>query len=135
MGSEHEKLGRWRNLKQCEQYQEWWGTRPKRKQDAGAMGVNGKVRNSPFPSPVISRSRGATPPKTSRVAPIKCRWYPTPQTSGPSRVETAAHAHMRDHYSAVTEWPRCPITSAPTSPATSAKHRLKRRAHYARPRP
>jgi hypothetical protein len=34
------------------------------------MDASGEVRNSPFPSPVIYRSRGATPPETPRIKPI-----------------------------------------------------------------
>jgi hypothetical protein len=53
-----------------------------------------------------------------------------PLTGGPSRVETAAHTRVRDHYGTVTERPRRPITSAPTSPTTSTQCRLKRRTQY-----
>jgi hypothetical protein len=37
---------------------------------AGAMDASGEVRNSPFPSPVTYRSRGATPPKTPHATHI-----------------------------------------------------------------
>jgi hypothetical protein len=34
-------------------------------------------------------------------------------TSGPSHVETVAHTRVCDHYDAVTEGLRCPVTSSP----------------------
>jgi hypothetical protein len=36
-----------------------------------------------------------------------------PLTSGPSHAETAVRMRMRNHYGAITEGLRCPITSVP----------------------
>jgi hypothetical protein len=66
-----------------------------------------------LPLPVIYRSRGSTLPGPPRAAPIKCRQRHQPLTNGPHRAETAVHTHVHDHYSAVTEGLRRPITSPP----------------------
>jgi hypothetical protein len=98
------------------------------------MDASGEVSNPLLPFPEIYRSKGATPPKTLRVAPINAGSTLRRCRAGPATLK-AAHAHVRNHYAVVTERPRCPVTSAPTLPTTSAQRHLKRRAHYARPQP
>jgi hypothetical protein len=107
------KLGRRRNREPSEQDQEWQSARPGRRQAARAMDAKWRGKGLTLPLPVIYRSSGAMPPETPRVAPIKCRQHHQPLASEPHHAETVVHTRVRDHYGAVTEGSRCPVTSPP----------------------
>jgi hypothetical protein len=81
--------------------------------------LNDEVRGFPSPSPWIYRPMGATLPKP-RAVRINCRRLHLPLTSGGHRAETAGRACTCDHYDTITEEPRRPVMSAPTSPTTRA---------------
>jgi hypothetical protein len=134
-GGRERKAGKAADRERSEQDQDWRSAQPRRRKVARAMDAKWRGKGLTLPLPVIYRSRGATPPGTTRVAPIKCRQRHQPLTSRPHRAEMVVHTRVCDHCGAVTEGPRCPVTSAPTWPTTSAQRRLKRRARYAQPLP